>query len=107
MSFSQKIEEGTAARQNRTRGVAIAIDSRSPRREQKPANGQHLITQGRLAEGLRLHREELRVIQAVREFRLQVERDLATGSEIEGGDLTYDPELKIVRRTITNGTAGL
>jgi hypothetical protein len=80
----------------------VPIDSRSRRRERKSGNDASPITQARLAEALRLHREELQITQALREIRLQLEADLALGCEIEGGDLTYDPELKIVRRNTTN-----
>ena len=86
-------------------GVVIPIDSRSRLRERKPGSASGPVTQARLAEAFRLHREELRIIQDLREFRLQLEADLAAGCEMEGGDLIYDRELKVVRRGATNGTA--
>lgn len=60
------------------------------------------MTQERLAEGLQLHREETRFGRALREFRLQMDVDLSSSSEMEGGDLAYDPEVKIVRRSVTS-----
>lgn len=81
-------------------GVVISIDSR-PRRTApvRSENSVVPVTQARLAEGLQLHLEEMRVAQALREFRLQLDADLAAGSSIEGGELIYDSELKIVRRS--------
>ncbi len=63
------------------------------------------MTQARLAQGLELYLEEMRVTHASREFRMQLETDLAAGSEIETGDLFFDPELKIVRRKSPGATA--
>ena len=94
-------------RQSGKRGIVIPINTklRHEKARQQGAAGP-LVTQGRLAEGLQLHLEEIRVARALREFRMQMELDLAAGSEIETGDLRFDPDLKIVRRKVPAATAG-
>jgi len=90
----------------------ISIDSRLADSRSRhpvpapPSRAAEPITQARLAQALQLHLEEMRITQALREFRLQLEADLASGAQIERGDLRYDPELKIVRRSVTNATFG-
>jgi hypothetical protein len=86
------------------RAIVVPIDSRAPRRRSIPAQkGQPApVTQTRLAQGYELYLEEMRVTRALREFRMQLEADLAAGAEVEAGDLLFDPEVKIVRR---NGPA--
>ena len=96
------------------RGIVISIDSRridsraSDSRSSSQGEAAHdatsvkPVTQVRLAQGLQLHLEEMRIAQALRDFRLQLERELAAGCPLESGDLLYDLQLKIVRRNITN-----
>ena len=94
--------------------MVIPIDFQAHRRSVAKnrvtvANKQHNqkpITQARLAEGLQLHLAEMRVAQALRDFRLQLEADFAAGSEPEAGDLFFDRDLKIVRRKAPSATAG-
>ena len=88
------------------RGVVVSIDSRAPRQQVvMQESSMAPVTQARLAEGLELYLEEMRVTRAAREFRMQLEADLAAGSEIEAGDLLFDPELKIVRRKSSGAIA--
>jgi hypothetical protein len=83
----------------RRRGIVVSIDSRAPRQQVvKQESSTAPVTQARLAQGLELYLEEMRVTRAARKFRMQLEADLTAGSEIEPGDLLFDPELKIVRR---------
>jgi hypothetical protein len=56
------------------------------------------ITQERLREGIRLLEDQRRILDALQEFKLSVDRDLAGGAEIEPGKLTFDRDLKIVRQ---------
>jgi hypothetical protein len=56
------------------------------------------ITQERLRDGIRLLEEQRRILDALQEFKLSVDRDLAGGAEIEAGELTFDRDLKIVRQ---------
>jgi hypothetical protein len=89
------------------RGVVVPINTKLRREKTRQQSGTGpLVTQARLAEGLQLHLEEIRVARALREFRMQMELDLAAGSEIEAGDLLFDHDLKIVRRKAPAATAG-
>ena len=91
--------ERPATGASRTRRIVVSIDSRAPRQQVvKRESSTAPVTQARLADGLELYLEEMRVTRAAREFRMQLEADLTAGSEIEPGDLLFDPELKIVRR---------
>jgi hypothetical protein len=94
----------TVSDTSRTPARVISIDSRSPHRGmgRPPLKEAEPITQARLAQGLQLRLEEMRITQALQEFRLQVEADLAAGAQIESGDLRYDPELRIVRPNVAN-----
>ena len=56
------------------------------------------ITQERLRDGIQLLEEQRRILDALQEFKLSVDRDLASGAEIEAGELTFDRDLKIVRQ---------
>ena len=56
------------------------------------------ITQDRLRDGIQLLEEQRRILDALQEFKLSVDRDLAAGAEIEAGELTFDRDLKIVRQ---------
>jgi hypothetical protein len=56
------------------------------------------ITQERLREGIHLLEEQRRILDALQDFKLSVDRDLAGGAEIEAGELTFDRDLKIVRQ---------
>lgn len=112
LNVTKRAENGATPKDSRKFGRVISIDSRSRNSQARDARqpptarsavgSAHPVTQARLAEGLKLHREEMRIAQASREFRLQLEADLAAGGEVEVGDLIYDPELNIVRRNITN-----
>jgi hypothetical protein len=55
------------------------------------------ITQDRLQAGIRLLEEQRRIQEALQQFKMEVYTELAAGAEIEGGELTFDQELKIVR----------
>lgn len=57
------------------------------------------ITQARLQKGLELFLEEARITRALTEFKMQMQADVAAGAEIEPGELLFDPECKIVRRS--------
>jgi hypothetical protein len=56
------------------------------------------VTQERLRHGIQLIEEQRRILDALQEFKLSVDRDLAGGAEIEAGELTFDRDLKIVRQ---------
>jgi hypothetical protein len=56
------------------------------------------ISQERLRDGIRLLEEQRRILDALQEFKLSVDRELASGAEIEPGDLTFDRDLKVVRQ---------
>jgi hypothetical protein len=113
MARSQQAAGKKAVLEPNGRGTVICIDSRRP--DARPRSGEaavrgvssaQSVTQGRLAEGLHLHLEEMRIAQALRAFRMQVEADLAAGCQIESGDLLYDLQLKIVRKNVTNAGVG-
>jgi hypothetical protein len=87
----------------------VSIDFRAQQTEGRPSQQKSdnpPITQERLAKGMDLFREELRVGQALREFRMQLEADLAAGSDVDPGDLQFDRDLKVIRRKTPQATAG-
>jgi hypothetical protein len=55
------------------------------------------ITQERLQAGIQLLEQQRRILEALQQFKMDVEGDLAGGAEIEAGELTFDRELMIVR----------
>ena len=99
---NSRARQAAASDSGGARAKVISIDAHSKKRAyaQPPVDPARPVTQVRLAEGLQLHLEEMRIIRARREFRLRLEADLAAGAQIEEGDLLYDPELKIVRRDV-------
>ncbi|MBV8551780.1 MAG: hypothetical protein JOY54_10795 [Acidobacteriaceae bacterium] len=103
----REIVAPAAKQRSRLRQPAVVIDFKKsrPKPSSKPQNDRAPITQDRLAEGLRLYLEEIRIARALREFQVQLEADLAAGSELEAGELFFDPELKIVRRNVASATA--
>lgn len=74
-------------------GKVVSIRSFSPAPCSQPAP----ISQERLREGLRLMEEQRRVLEALQQFRMDIDSDIAAGAEIEAGELTFDHDLKIVR----------
>jgi hypothetical protein len=91
----------------RQRAIVVSIDSgrRLPTHKGSEQTSSPVVTQERLAQGLQLFLDEIQISKAVREFRVQLEKDLANGSSIESGDLLFDPELKIVRRKASSAIA--
>lgn len=55
------------------------------------------ITQERLRQGIQFLTQEFLAVRAMREFTLAMETDLAAGATIEGGELTFDQMLKVIR----------
>jgi hypothetical protein len=77
-----------------TPGIKKVVSIRSIAPECTP----HLtITQERLQTGIQLLEEQRRILEALQEFKLDIDSDLAAGAEIEAGELTFDRELMIVR----------
>jgi hypothetical protein len=60
--------------------------------------GTSPISQERLRIGQQLMEEPRRTFEALHKFKLEIEAELAAGAGIEAGELTFDRELKIVRR---------
>ena len=76
-------------------GTTKVVSIRSFRRaECTPAPA---ITQDRLRFGVELLREQRRILEAVHQFKMDLDKDLSAGAEIEAGELTFDRDLKIVR----------
>lgn len=93
-------------RLERRRAVVIPIDFGLRGKTPPAQSGREPITQARLAAGYDLYLEHIRVTRALREFQIRVETEVAAGSDVEAGDLAFDPDLKIVRRKSARGVAG-
>jgi hypothetical protein len=61
------------------------------------------VTQERLRRGAELLVQEMAVMRAMRQFRMELEADLACGAETEAGELIFDRELKVVRHKSRTG----
>lgn len=68
---------------------------------------QAQISQERLRKGAELLAAEWNAIRARQEFALQIERELTEGAGLEPGELTFDTELKLVRRIAAHAQAAL
>ena len=62
------------------------------------------ITQERLSRGAELLAQEYQIVRALRQFTIDIEADLRDGAAVETGELTFDRELKVVRRRTQNPT---
>ena len=62
------------------------------------------ITQERLRKGAELLAQEYQIVRALRQFTIDIEADLRAGAPVETGELTFDRELKLVRKQIQNST---
>jgi len=72
-----------------------------------PGRTQAQISQERLRRGAELLAAEWNAIRARQEFALQIERELAEGAGLEPGELTFDSELKLVRRIAARAQTAL
>lgn len=55
------------------------------------------VTQERLLKGKQLLEQEWAAIRAARQYLLELENDLLSGSDVEAGELVFDQALKMVR----------
>jgi hypothetical protein len=107
MSSHKPSDESLTPFVRRRSGVVIPITS-GERRQASSApreTSTEPISQARLARILELYLEEMKVAQTLREMRIKLDTELAGGSEIESGDLTFDRELQIVRRKPSSAAA--
>jgi hypothetical protein len=69
-------------------------------RDPKPAPQQsgEVVSQDRLRRLMDLQIEEARVVREVREQMLTLQADIAAGASVEEGSLTFDCEIRTVKR---------
>jgi hypothetical protein len=65
----------------------------------KPEQTHSIVRQDRLLQIMNLQLEEARVVRLLREQMLALQSDIATGASVEEGPLTFDPEIRVVKRT--------
>jgi hypothetical protein len=72
-------------------------------RGQKPAPKQSgtVVSQDRLRRLMDLQMEEARVVREVREQMLALQADIAAGASVEEGSLTFDCDIRTVKRAPT------
>lgn len=99
---------GVKRKGRRKRGVVVSISAgkQQPAAEYHASGNRPAISQDRLSQILECHKEELRITAELRELRLELERELMQGAQIEAGELFFDRDLRIVRRNIPNGSLG-
>jgi len=80
----------------RPKGKLIMFPSRRP--ESAPQQSGKIVSQDRLLLVMNLQAEEARVVREVREQMLALQADIAAGASVEEGALTFDCEIRTVKR---------
>jgi hypothetical protein len=85
-----------SSRQPRPNGNVIMFRPRG--QESKLERSSKVVSQDRLRRVMNLQAEEARVVHELREQMLALQADIADGDVVEDGPLTFDPEIRTVKR---------